>query len=548
MNKKFILCSLLVLSLFCNSKIKANTIVSAPLDSRPISMEYLENLCELEGDLLLAPSKDILDFYSEEIEKQANSKEVRKFIYETVKKHNTKDTTVIINSASYVTNGLIGSRQNKNYKDIDEAFKDLSYLTSTFTNPYYYFNITIPRTLVDFRGSGEVYPQGSYKGLKFFKEGKGLVNYEDLLLEREYVLIKAKCGYALTDWENEFLKEYSNLKENHEEIYRNIYNLFVKSLYIPNMEVVVTVDDYQLPNYYRSLIKQNKGDFIPIDCNSNPIKFSYSFYYQEEMKDYIRKTYGTDFLNEFLTGSNNRVNMIYGTDEVSQLIYARDLSRRKSKGVDYTINYDYSSPCSDIAIGIYDNNTLNNIFTNGANFVNHNQIKEKDFTFFINRYADTVCEKKNELAYEISKGGNIGLLEMYSMDNIAQGSNDLFTLLSSDGLLQNLKVYNSWNTYANTINLGLAQSQVYMLVDKKDKEDKNTKLLIQNVLEGGVYAGQLKGSFNKKDYDINRYYSKVLTDKLSNNLAFSSFKEDYNIVASFPWERKFECYIKVIKK
>lgn len=131
----------------------AHTVINIPLDSRPVSYEYFDNLSRIGGDNCITVSKDNLDYFSNDTTKNhlGNSLAVRDEVYNLVLNNNNKDTTVIINTSSYVTNGLVGSRCGVNYKDYKDAMEDLNTLITNFPNPKYYINIANPRSLPETR-------------------------------------------------------------------------------------------------------------------------------------------------------------------------------------------------------------------------------------------------------------------------------------------------------------------------------------------------------------------------------------------------------------
>ena len=80
----------------------ADTIITAPIDGRPISDEYLGNLAQIGGDEFISVSKENLDFFSsyEPDNHLGKSDKVREELYSLVSKNNNDRTTVIINTSS----------------------------------------------------------------------------------------------------------------------------------------------------------------------------------------------------------------------------------------------------------------------------------------------------------------------------------------------------------------------------------------------------------------------------------------------------------------
>ena len=85
-----------VFTIFCSlvfaTGVYANTIVTSPIDSRPISYDYLNNLSNIAGDNVVSVDKKNLDFFStyEPDNRLGNSEKVREEMYELVEKNNNK--------------------------------------------------------------------------------------------------------------------------------------------------------------------------------------------------------------------------------------------------------------------------------------------------------------------------------------------------------------------------------------------------------------------------------------------------------------------------
>ena len=99
----FILCALQNTTLFAD-------IITAPIDGRPVSLDYLKNLAQINGENFFAPDKDTLDMFpiNENYSRFVKSDIVRKQIREQVSAANSENTTVIINTSSDMTGGLVG--------------------------------------------------------------------------------------------------------------------------------------------------------------------------------------------------------------------------------------------------------------------------------------------------------------------------------------------------------------------------------------------------------------------------------------------------------
>ena len=164
----------LFLALFCSLffalPVYADNVITAPIDGRPISKEYLGKLAELGSDQFYTVSDENLDFFSsyEPDNHLGNSQKVREEIYNIVSQKNTDNTTVIINTSSYITNGLVGSRCGVNYDNYKDALKDLDKLMTDFNKPTYYVNLSVPRSLPETRFNKIWVNDNKMRGLGYY--------------------------------------------------------------------------------------------------------------------------------------------------------------------------------------------------------------------------------------------------------------------------------------------------------------------------------------------------------------------------------------------
>ena len=225
----------LFLALFCTLAfalpVYADSIITAPIDGRPISKEYLGKLAELGSDQFYTVSDKNLDFFSsyEPDNHLGNSEKVREEIYNLVSQKNSDNTTVIINTSSYITNGLVGSRCGINYDNYKGALKDLDKLMTDFNRPTYYVNLSVPRSLPETRFNKIWVNDDKMRGLSYYylKYNKDVDNYNEInsnfanvtpeqyIMEFSYVYNKAsEIGEKnLTQWEKDFLNNFNkNIK------------------------------------------------------------------------------------------------------------------------------------------------------------------------------------------------------------------------------------------------------------------------------------------------------------------------------------------------
>ena len=85
MKKEYIFVPFLFfISLLFPLSVSAATVITSPVDSRPISTSYLENLVSINNDKLITIDNSYLDMFTADTEKFADSKKVRELIRENV--------------------------------------------------------------------------------------------------------------------------------------------------------------------------------------------------------------------------------------------------------------------------------------------------------------------------------------------------------------------------------------------------------------------------------------------------------------------------------
>lgn len=607
-----------------------HTVMMVPLDSRPISIEYVENLTRLAGDDFIASNKSYLDFFSDQSTMYnhfGNSALVRQELAMNLMKNQGKDTTVIINGASYFTGGLVGSRSYSNYMQLQEGLNELQNLVTTYTEPYYYVNVVMPRTLPDERNN-TIWPNKTkLKGLgnfyiKYNTNNKSAVESRfkqvspaQFLLEWSYVQSKADelGNHALTAWEKEFLNYFNTYYLNNPtyssyiKAYRGIFEEATHQIKtVMGMqaagaidEVVVAIDDFQLPDFIQYCSKLQNEDTSWIQKEgSHIIKFSFSRSYlqvgEKSVYNYHKNLVGNDAFNQSLACNSGSINYLHGVDEIPQLLYARDLVRRKNLTTNFTAyEMGYGLNTNQVLgyVGFYDSATTNELLTATKRFVTRAydysiNKTEKPFKMFVSQHVQgqtseteaSVQRLIQELFASYNQNQNVGLIEIFSFDVMNEANNMLFKKLSNRNYLQSiglenhsiaqLGAYCSWNTGANAIGLGMAQAQVFGIAEALSTDAKTTaihaaKVLAQHVLEDGIYSVQLKAGFNAQAYGLGNYesrnYNEVLRNKLNNSGVLSNFigtpirinEEEVWLThatitgSSFPWLRRFECYVDV---
>ncbi|MGE4213941.1 MAG: DUF4127 family protein [Anaerotignaceae bacterium] len=605
--------SALVASMAFSSTAMASTIITAPLDSRPISTKYLSNLTSLSSDSLIVAGEDDLDYFASDnsVNRFANSQKVRDHLLSLAKSNNNEDTTFIINTSSSLTGGLVGSRSGVNYTNIDDGLADLFNIMHRYSNPSYYVHLVMPRNLPETRGN-EIWPDNTpVRGLGYYylqnnpncqlaqtiKEHYSSVSPAQALMEWGYVEgKKTELGMdALAPWEQEYL-EYFTQNYCSSEIYSNYTQKYIlpfkataeifKSLIRWQKngtvdEIIIGNDDSQLPSSVSYLYSNtDSSSWIPLEDGS-PIKYSFARTYLKGSADsiyyYIDKAYGYGEKDLSLKGNSQKVNFLFGLDEIPQMIYARDLAKRQK----LSANIDIVNYVNSLSVESYDVLNPNQLVKNGLNYLNAGQKKTEEKTdMYVFDYIGDVEEKTQsavtKMTQSLKDGKSVGLIELYTYDIINTGTNQLFKRLMDNNpkgeeiSITQLSTFSAWNTNANAIGLGLAHAQVYSLAKESNPSGKafvqaQIKMLGQHILEDGVYFGQVRNQLTREGYNPLNHTetnNKRLYTALSANLIMEKFMETKydvngkNYVVNectlaqwgFPWNRLFDCYIDVEAK
>ncbi len=576
--------------------VKADTIITAPIDSRPISCDYLEDLAALSGDKVVYPNKEDMDFFSgnSDTDRFADSKKVRESIYSLMGENNKASSTVIINTSTYFTGGLVGSRVGSNYADIDVALEDLRKLTTDYTLPYYYVNLTTPRSLPETRfnsiwrnndvinGIGYYYLQrnSDCEDYAYIKANYSKVTPTQLLMEYSYVCGKKAEGVPLRAWEEDFYRSVNSRymsKDPYRTYLNNYIQPFEKTVKLMAGlielkkeglidEIVISTDDLQLPASI-SYFSSKGADWVQKEGGS-AVKYSFARSrfstaagsVMRQLDNYEGKQ--QRYLSMAARGKD--INVIYGTDEVPQLIYARDLARKKGAGADFNIIYNGISK----TVAAYDVNNVQKLANAACDFVKgyRGTINSTTDLYVYNYGAktqpkDTVLRMKNSLG----KGKRVALVELYDSKTLNNSNNELFKELVKGRSVKitDLSAYSAWNTNGNAIGLGVAHAQVYALNAEFTKNPQalaqaQTNQLLRHVLEDGVYTVQTKRLLSNAGYRPSadeKEESKKLREQLERQDIISAFTESKITIkdktctikevklekCGFPWLRTFDC-------
>ncbi len=332
-----------------NKKV-ATTVITVPIDSRPVSYQNFKLLTEIGGDECVVITEGLdggLPIQATPTERQytlfnhGNSGDTRLSLKDTISDIQG-NKTIIINTASCFTNGLIGSRMPTSYyADNTEAENDTHFRYANETNEFIdswieylndlrniikeqnsssriYVHCVIPRTQPgEYLGNCDQArpdPDGGTwgaNGWNFNTDNKGLSYFHtsnesektscmDILrewsyLESKYLSTKQPDGsHGLEDYEWDCLTHYNNMYRFDDSPYKtNILNafnnLFVNAEYflIQLMksvasgiidELIIGVDDIEFPAFYH-------GNSL---FDKNSVKYSFANTCLENIKEYHR--------------------------------------------------------------------------------------------------------------------------------------------------------------------------------------------------------------------------------------------------------------------
>jgi len=597
--------ALFVIFIFSVSCVYGN-VITAPIDGRPVSMEYLKNLAAINGEEFFAPQKDNLDMFpiNTNYSRFADSESVRKEIKKFVSESNTSDTAVIINTSSYMTAGLVGSRCGDNYKDYEQALEELDSLVTAYSEPKYYVNVSMPRTLPETRmnsiwrdnkncrGMGYYYVKYNpdcedkkFIGSKFFQ-----VSPSQIIMEWSYINNKRyELGEdSLMPWEKDFIWHFENVYKSMEpyKTYLSKYILpfsAVSEIFSRLMkmqkdgkidEIVISNDDFQIPDFI-TYFNGKGAEWIPRE-NGNPIKFSFARSYitngPRSIYKLLKDSRGIYEANRAINGQGENINFIFGTDEIPQLIYARHLS--KTKNISSDINIITTSSKDEVRQ--FDVLSANSLIKNDLSFVSAGKNKTgTKIDLYLFDYAQkdiSAADVLRKMEESRKNGRDVGLIELYSGEVSASGENILFKKLLNNSKekngnigISNLSCYSAWNTNANAIGLGMAHAQVFGIMKKYCTDEKafisaHLKVLSAHCAEDGFYTVSGKRILTNEKF-IPVYEDTIKSEKLLPVIGaeevISAFKDSVHIINgkkystkkfdisnyNFPWGRLFECYV-----
>lgn len=589
-----------------SNTVQPTTIIEVPIDSRPVTNQHFELLTQIGGDKCIIV-KDGLDNgfdFVPETDKNANryfnlgnSRITRNSLLNIVES-TTGNKSIIINTASYFTNGLIGSRMPTSYyASGNECISDMSERTVDMENEYIdlliedlrelcsnvtesgsriYVNCIIPRTLpcqqmysVD-PNEKRPTPEGvddvtwanagwefdwdmdgnGFKTLRYFKDNtmyKPNPNYdrtacEQIIYEWAYLACKQGSGAPMEDYETACLEYYNSMyntpnQNKYNKMFIAYKNIFVNTEYMirklmnlvsENMidELTIGMDDISFPDFYKELAMV--GEF---DTNSE--KYSFAKTCLDNVQEYQKQLFNAGSISDNILDSieccAEHINYLMGADEIPQLIYARDLTRRMKHTPRY-LNYNLYATGNMFDKGEFDINSIEDIVRKTENFITntsyYDNTPEEEYlkkryyrnvydvgemhTFIrcaekTKTYNDAVIAAKQiynafddpytNMDTQQHRRDNGGNINMCLIDSALSGSGSAggaesgikneyapgadWLLLHTLKELYNTSVenkykknsvsqfaaYSAWNTVANSLGLGLAHAQVFAVMD-----------------------------------------------------------------------------------
>jgi hypothetical protein len=335
-------------------------------------------------------------------------------------------------------------------------------------------------------------------------------------------------------------------------------------------EIVISTDDLQLPNSV-SYFYSKGADWVQKESGS-AVKYSFarSFFNTgtTSVMKQIDAAEGKQERYRAMVGRGKDINVIYGTDEVPQLIYARDVARKK--GMSANFNIIYNSVSKNVAA--YDVSNVQKLANAACDFVQgYKNTTAGQTDLYIYSYGSGVSVKDTATRMKASKnkGNDVALIELYDNKTLNSSNNELFkNLVAGKNMsISQLSAYSAWNTNGNAIGLGVAQAQVYAINNTVGKNPSTlakaqTELLARHAIEDGVYTVQTKRLLSNAGYKPTSgemTESAKLREVLNYKDVLEAFKGSEVTVSGktytvknieltscgFPWARTFDCILDI---
>ena len=544
-----------------NKENSTHTIVNVPIDSRPISRSNFEYLVNASG----FNYKEIdvgLDKNNKYYESGNYNKVIRK-TKKMVSKTNNEDTTVIINTSSYLFGGLMNSRGINAYNNINQKISSLTSLLTEYSDVKYYVTFIIPRNIPEARVINvyNLYQNKPVSGLQCFYEMENGVSQKDCIkttfsmATMEWAYLKSlqkhntKAWNKIPDYVKKFYDNFEKLYTGNVALYKEngisapeLYeNVFINAdMYLNNLlslknngyidELIIGTDDFEIPDY---LTNGSDTSWVPKDSLGNIIKYGFAY-------DLYKKTSEIE---------NNDL-YFFGADEINYLILAREVVRIKEKKV----NFDYDVLETMYEIQKYDRNNSIDTIKNYINFINEYGEAKYKKTTLIKFIDSTNCYNKSfmeSIKNEINDNSkNLFLLQV---DSEPFCKNVALSLNNNNKSIFEIPTISGWNTFGNALGIGLSRAVVYADLDE-DLDDNTisselkTRLInyiktqLIAVLEDSIYNS------NKSVSNLNIEGNLVLNNNINSNFTFNIGKYNYSIngvsfKAFNPWNRYFEVHL-----
>lgn len=354
------------------------TFINAPLDSRPIGREYIQNLAVTAGYNYVEISSGLDYANGDNSYRAGNPTTVQTSLANTVRVNNYTDTTVVINTSSYFHGGLIANRMLSSYANMDQKMSSLKNLLSSYTRPTYYVIMQVPRTIPDTRVLA--FPSGitatsKVDGLEAYynkanKKTGGQVTFEQALLDWTYLYYSQKAGNTLPqdayvrNFYNDFYGKYKAYLDSYLGVFEQSY-AYLNQLYIMKNQnykfnLVISADYYVTSNFINSHAGKSGFAWIKKDATGKAIPYC-----------------GTRYVADFAEIYSNFGPVVSGTETTTYLVLAADLMKRNGTGVDF-ITRDPST-----------NGGLNGLVPQAQGYYDRKNTKDllDEKTEYINRYV-----------------------------------------------------------------------------------------------------------------------------------------------------------------
>ncbi|HEX9059179.1 MAG TPA: DUF4127 family protein, partial [Clostridia bacterium] len=391
------------------------------------------------------------------------------------------------------------------------------------------------------------------------------IPFTEAIREWGYVSNKQSEGYQLTSWENDFRNNFEDayiinapsdfkykdtpLPLVHKKLFEDASELMKKIIDLVAVgkidEYILSVDDFNVPGFIYNMQSES---WVPKDENQQPLKFSWSRTYLNtgttSVMKHHKEKFGESDLYQSENGMGEKINYIYGTDEIPQMIYSRDLTFRthfatKFEDPLYSSSVNSLFSYNDITsyIGYYDVVSVKKALEQRLAFVTRKEGStnyqngvicpndQRKFQLFVHNSDISKDGIKNLLDTENAKtfardvysayneGKNVGVIDIktnsvdYNLFEALSLINDSSTMYQAGyekNSIAQLGCYSGLGTVGNSTGLGIAHAQVFGVIDYFNDTNKNlkskiawhSKLLAKHFIEDAMYNTKIKTAFH----------------------------------------------------